>query len=71
MLNLSLAPAVFCLDVQFILDFMFMMLFISSPAGWLLDIAKLQLGDNIGEGEFGGKNGFTSLIKRFSPKNPE
>lgn len=27
----------------------------SSPAGWLLDITKLTLGDNIGEGEFGGE----------------
>lgn len=28
---------------------------LSSPAGWLLDITKLQLGENIGEGEFGGE----------------
>lgn len=26
-----------------------------SPAGWLLDITKLTLGENIGEGEFGGE----------------
>lgn len=27
----------------------------SSPAGWLLDITKLKLGESIGEGEFGGE----------------
>lgn len=26
-----------------------------SPAGWLLDITKLKLGESIGEGEFGGE----------------
>lgn len=26
-----------------------------SSAGWLLDITKLRLGENIGEGEFGGE----------------
>lgn len=28
---------------------------LSSAAGWLLDITKLTLGENIGEGEFGGE----------------
>lgn len=28
---------------------------LSSPAGWLLDITKLTLGESIGEGEFGGE----------------
>lgn len=31
---------------------MFVLVFI---AGWLLDITKLILGENIGEGEFGGE----------------
>lgn len=35
-----------------------------STGGWLLDIAKLQLGENIGEGEFGGN--FTSQMKIYS-----
>lgn len=39
---------------------MFTTLFMSfsSPAGWLLDISKLTLGENIGEGEFGGEYTF-------------
>ncbi len=28
---------------------------LSSADGWLLDITKLKLGENIGEGEFGGE----------------
>lgn len=28
---------------------------LSTAAGWLLDITKLTLGENIGEGEFGGE----------------
>lgn len=35
---------------------------LSSPAGWLLDITKLTLGANIGEGEFGGERSLFSLF---------
>lgn len=31
---------------------------LSFAAGWLLDITKLKLGENIGEGEFGGELSF-------------
>lgn len=30
-------------------------MYLSFSDGWLLDIAKLTLGENIGEGEFGGE----------------